>query len=286
MKNRARKSVLLAAISLMFVSGCGTNTNSTSSQNDVIIGMECNYAPFNWTATGRSDYTLPIYNDAGKYADGYDIQFAKKLSTSLNKEVRIMKMEWESLIVNLNSKVIDAVIAGMTDTEERRQSISFSDEYYRSELVLITKKEVSQNYGETRISGDTLSTLLKGQLIESQNGTVTDQVIDTFKNNYGARHQTAVDTFAHAANDVHTGAVYAMTAELPVAQSIVNSYDDLGIVYIDQSVLGVDLSSLGVSIGVRKDDTELKDAINSVLKNYTQEERNKDMIAAVARSGQ
>ncbi len=282
MKNLKFLTAVLA-FGCVFSTGC----KSTSTDDNIIrIGMECNYAPFNWTCGTSSDYTLPVYNDAGKFADGYDIQFAKRLSKETGKQVQIYKLEWDSLIINLNNNQIDAVIAGMTDTEERRQQISFTDEYYRSELVLITSKSVADQYTDTELNNETLQTLLSGKMIESQRGTVTDNVIDTFRTNYGAIHSTAVDTFSKAALDVHTGAVFAMTAELPVAQSIVKNYSDLGIVHMDQTILGVDLSELGVSIGVRKDDTSLKTTINDVLNSYTKADRNSDMAAAVERSGE
>lgn len=282
MKNLKFLTAVLA-FGCVFSTGC----KSTSTDDNIIrIGMECNYAPFNWTCGTSSDYTLPVYNDAGKFADGYDIQFAKRLSKETGKQVQIYKLEWDSLIINLNNNQIDAVIAGMTDTEERRQQISFTDEYYRSELVLITSKSVADQYTDTELNNETLQTLLSGKMVESQRGTVTDNVIDTFRTNYGAIHSTAVDTFSKAALDVHTGAVFAMTAELPVAQSIVKNYSDLGIVHMDQTILGVDLSELGVSIGVRKDDTSLKTTINDVLNSYTKADRNSDMAAAVERSGE
>ncbi len=282
MKNLKFLTAVLA-FGCVFSTGC----KSTSTDDNIIrIGMECNYAPFNWTCGTSSDYTLPVYNDAGKFADGYDVQFAKRLSKETGKQVQIYKLEWDSLIINLNNNQIDAVIAGMTDTEERRQQISFTDEYYRSELVLITSKSVADQYTDTELNNETLQTLLSGKMIESQRGTVTDNVIDTFKTNYGAIHSTAVDTFSKAALDVHTGAVFAMTAELPVAQSIVKNYSDLGIVHMDQTILGVDLSELGVSIGIRKDDTSLKTTINDVLNSYTKADRNSDMAAAVERSGE
>ncbi len=268
--------------SCLFASGC-----SSSSNSDVIrIGMECNYAPFNWTCGSENEFALPIYNEAGKYTDGYDVQFAKRLAKETGKTVEIYKMEWGSLIIQLNSNQIDAVVAGMTDDEERREQISFSNEYYHSELVLIASKTISETYANTELGSEELQSILKGKIVESQRGTVTDDVIETFKNNYGAIHATAVDTFSKAALDVHMGAVFAMTAELPVAQSIVKNYDDLGIIHMNQHVLGVDLSSLGVSVGLRKGDTQLQELINGVLANYSEEERLSDMTAAVERSGE
>ncbi len=282
MKNR---NLLLATLSLgsLFLPSCSKNTQD---ENVLRIGMECNYAPFNWTATEKSDYTLPVYNEAGKYADGYDIQLAKRFSKETGNTVQIYKLEWDSLIIQLNNNQIDAVIAGMTDTEERRKQISFSDEYYRSELVLITSKTIAEQYASKELGKEELTVLLKNQIIESQRGTVTDDVIETFKNDYSAIHATAVDTFSKAAMDVHKKVAFAMTAELPVAQSIVKNYDDLGIIHMNQDILGVDLSDLGVSIGIRKDDTSLKETLNTFLSSYTKEERNADMTSAIERSGE
>ncbi len=280
------KNLKLMGVALTFGCVLATGCGQTSNEEVIRIGMECNYAPFNWTSGTSTDYTLPVYNEAGKFADGYDVQFAKRLAKETGKEVQIYKLEWDALIIQLNSNQIDAVIAGMTDTEERRQQISFTNEYYRSELVLITSKTISDSYANKELGNDELNSLLSGRMIVSQRGTVTDEVIDTFKTNYGAIHSTAVDTFSTAALNVHTGAVFAMTAELPVAQSIVKNYQDLGIIHMNQDILGVDLSELGVSIGIRKEDNSLKDLINGVLANYSQNERNEDMTAAVTRSGE
>lgn len=227
--------------------------------DEIVIGLECDYAPFNWTTYQSSDYTLPISNKANAFADGYDIQIAKYLSTELNQNIKIVALPWDSLISDLVLDSIDLVIAGMTDTEERRQTIAFTDEYYRSELVLITSKTVADQY-TSPLSSEELRTLINGQIIVSQKGTVTNDVIaNTFATEYGAIHANPLDTFAYAATDVSTGSAFAMTAELPVAQSIVASFPNLGIVHIDQEILGETQAELGVSIGLRKQDTQLKE---------------------------
>ena len=272
-------TALVAGVSL---ASCG---KSEVSNDTLVIGLECNYAPFNWTCGTSSDNTLAISNEAGSYADGYDIVFAKRASKELGCDVKIVKMEWDNLIPSLNAGTINCIIAGMTDTEERRESIDFTNEYYRSELVLVTSKTVADTYADTILDNDQLNTVLSGQGVISQIQTVTDSVIDTFATNYHSTHMTAVDTFARAAVQVSSGAAFAMTAELPVAQSIVKSNSNLGIIHINQSILGVDLSELGVSIGIKKGNTELKDKLNKVLANYSQTDRNNDMIACVERSG-
>ncbi len=291
MSKTLRRTLLLGACALgatASLASCGTqnddNTLVTGDDNTLVIGLECNYAPFNWTIGTASDYTLSISNQAKSYADGYDIVFAKRAAKELNMNVKIVKLEWDNLIPQLNAGTINCIIAGMTDTAERRESIDFTNEYYRSELVLVTSKTVADQYNSTTLNLSDLQTLLNGKGLISQIQTVTDSVIDSLQSSTSCVHMTPVGTFALAATQVSSGAAFAMTSELPVAQSIVNANSSLGIIRIDQSVLGVDLSELGVSIGIKKGNTDLQSKLNSVLANYSQEERNADMSAAVERS--
>ncbi|MCR5787113.1 MAG: transporter substrate-binding domain-containing protein [Acholeplasmatales bacterium] len=274
--------ITLGALSALTLGSCGNQANN----NTLVIGLECNYSPFNWTEASPNEYTLAISNQANAYADGYDIQFAKRASEELGMDVKIVKMEWDNLIPQLNAGQINCIIAGMTDTKERREAIDFTNEYYRSELVLVTSKAVADNYASTTVDSQTLSTLLNGKGIVSQIQTVTNSCIETFVTNYGAVHQTPVDTFATASSKVNAGTAFAMTAEYPVAQAIVKANSNLGIIRINQDILGEDnLSELGVSIGVKKGNQELVDKLNNVLAKYTQEMRNADMTGAVERSG-
>jgi ABC-type amino acid transport substrate-binding protein len=171
----------------------------------------------------------------------------------------------------------------MTDTEERRLSIDFTDEYYRSELVLITSKSVADLYSGS-LSETEFAQLIKDKMIVSQSMTVTDDVIEIFKEKYGAIHNNPVSSFALAAQDVVSGSAFAMTAELPVAKSIISTLDTLGIIHMDQSILGETQSELGVSIGIAKGNTELANMINEALNEISIQERNDLMEAAVIRS--
>ncbi len=279
--NRCFKRMCLLGLSVLSIGGLGSCGDS-SSDNTLIIGLECNYAPFNWTESASNDYTLPIYNKSGFYADGYDIQISKKLSEITGMKVEIYQEQWESLTTDIQTGTINCIIAGMTDTEEREQAVDFTDEYYRSELVLVTKKSVADTYSAA-LSSSEFTTLINGKMIESQNNTVTDDVIDTYFVTRGAIHNTPVTSFALAAQDVVNGSAFAMTAEYPVAQSIVASNSSLGIVRLDQSILGDSLKELGVSIGLQKG-SSLKATLNSALAQISQDDRNTMMSAAVTRS--
>ena len=263
---------------------CALASCGNQSSGDVIrIGLECAYVPFNWSTRTESEFTLPIQNHPGSFADGYDIQIAKALGAQLNRRVEIVQTPWEALITDLKMNAIDLIIAGMTDTAERREQISFTAEYYRSELVLITSASTAEGY-ETTLDADAFGDLVEGQNIVSQIATVTDDVIDVFATDYGANHVTPVQTFALAAQDVRNGSAFAMTAELPVARSLTSQFSDLGIIHIDQNILGESQAELGVSIGARKADTALVESVNNVLSSIDNETRVSYMEAAIARS--
>ncbi len=193
----------------------GQNEDNDPSRPYLTVGLECDYAPFNWTETAPTAYTYPINGMQGQYAAGYDVTMAKALAEALNYNLRILKMDWEALIPALQSGTVNAVIAGMTDTEERRLSIDFTDEYYRSELVLIVKAD--SKYADA----DSLNAF-SGAKIVSQVSTITDDVIEDWVKEYGVTHLNPLETFSTCAIAVQSGSADAMTAELPVANSIVN----------------------------------------------------------------
>ena len=64
----------------------------------------------------------------------------KRVAKQLGKELVIVKTEWDGLTPALVSGKIDAIIAGMSPTEERKATIDFTDSYYDSQLVLVVKK--------------------------------------------------------------------------------------------------------------------------------------------------
>lgn len=107
------------------------------------IGMECAYEPFNWTDIDTPSLgAVQIYGEGknGLYANGYDVQIAQYVANKLGLKLEVYAIEWDSLIPALESGTIDAIVAGMSPTEEREKEIDFTDTYYESNLVIIYKK--------------------------------------------------------------------------------------------------------------------------------------------------
>ena len=114
------------------------NNNGTSN-GTLKIAMECGYAPFNWSQMTDKNGAVKI-NGSDLYANGYDVQIAKYIAAELGYKLEIVAAEWDNLITGLNAGTYDAIIAGMSPTEEREEEIDFTDCYYNSNLVIIYKK--------------------------------------------------------------------------------------------------------------------------------------------------
>lgn len=138
----------------------GDGVAKTKGDDSVLrVGMECDYAPFNWTQTDEENgYKIA----AGGYAGGYDVEIAKRIADSLDKELEIVKTEWNGLTPALTSGKIDLIIAGMSPTAERKETINFSDTYYTSDLVIVVKKD--SKYASANSLADFKGAKITGQL--------------------------------------------------------------------------------------------------------------------------
>ena len=111
-------------------------THPVEEEGYLRIGMEAAYAPFNWTQKDDSNGAVKI-DGTNQYANGYDVQIAKKVAEKLGKKPLIVKTSWNGLIPALSSGKIDMIIAGMSPTAERKKEIAFSNSYYTSEPVML-----------------------------------------------------------------------------------------------------------------------------------------------------
>ncbi|MDR2454378.1 MAG: transporter substrate-binding domain-containing protein, partial [Bifidobacteriaceae bacterium] len=120
-----KKLSALAALALAFplvLTACG---DGSGGDGPLRVGMEAAYAPFNWTQKDDSNGAVKI--DGGGWAGGYDVQMAKLVADKLGREMVVVKTGWDGLIPALNSNKIDMIVAGMTPTAERKESIDFSE---------------------------------------------------------------------------------------------------------------------------------------------------------------
>ena len=288
-----KKELLLGVIALTSLGIISSCKNNSVNNDKLVIGMECNYQPFNWTTTKSSEFTLKI-DKTNEFVDGYDIEVARYLSKDLDKEVVIKRIEWASLIPSLNNNEINMILAGMTETPTRTESIDFTNPYLTSDLAfLIQKANVDDSKGtkENPMSYVELLNLFDGQTLVCQQNVVGDEFIDTYfvnnKENKSIRHSPAQATYPLAANDVLGGISFAMPAELPVIEAMTNlNKNELRVLYCNYKdfLSNDDLNGLSVSIGIKKGNDELKEELNNSLAKLSNEERAELMGRAANRS--
>lgn len=125
------KKFLSVVLITLFVFGCFAGCSSEETSGTIVFGTNAEFAPFEFVdANGVVDSF-----------DGIDIVLAKNIAESNGMEVKIENMEFDSLLLSLNNGQIDAAIAGMTITEDRKKSVNFSIPYYTATQVMIVAED-------------------------------------------------------------------------------------------------------------------------------------------------
>lgn len=234
------------------------------------VGMECNYAPYNWTQAEETETSVPIAT--GGYADGYDVQIAKRIAESLGRELVIVKTEWDGLTLSLTSGKIDAIIAGMSNTPERSVTIDFTDSYYESDLVIVVR-------GDSPYAGATSLADFAGAAITGQLNTFHYSVIPQIPE---VKQQTALETFPAMIVALTSGRVDGYVCERPGALSAVMANPELTFVsFAEGEGFEASLEETSIAVGLAKG-SDLLDPINEALAAISPEEREQIMIDAVA----
>lgn len=259
------KKLIVMLLALAMVMTCAL------AQADTLkVGMECNYAPYNWTQSEPGGEAVAI--DAGGYADGYDVRIAKRIADELGMELEIVKTEWDGLVPSLLSGKIDCIIAGMSPTEERKVTIDFTDPYYESELCIVVKKDGA--YANAASLADFSGAKITGQL-----NTFHYAVIDQID---GVQKLPAMDTFPAMIVALEAGAIDGYISERPGAVSAMTSNPGLSYVsFAEGQGFVASPEDVAIAVGVAKG-SDLTAKINEILAGITAEERIALMDAATA----
>ena len=268
---KMKKVIAAALVGFMdmgLLAGCGGGKEDEN--NTLRIGMECGYAPFNWTQQDDSNGAVAI--EGGGYANGYDVQIAKQVAEGLGKELVIVKTEWDGLVPAVQSGVIDGIIAGMSPTAERKEKIDFTDNYYVSDLVIVVRAD-SEYANATSIQD------FAGATLTAQLNTFHDTVIDQIE---GVEHATPMTDFPAMRVALESGIIDGYVSERPEGISAAAAND--AFVYVGFEVengFEYEINDAAIAMGIAKD-SELTAQVNEVLAGISQEDRDALMADAIA----
>lgn len=218
-----------------------TNETSENSEADkkpasdkkiIVMGTNAEFPPFEYIAGGE--------------VTGFDVDIAKKVAEKLGVELKIENMQFSGLIAALQTKKIDFIAAGMTNTEERAKSVNFSTDYFVASQVIIVKKDSETVKGKDD---------LVGKKIGVQLGTTGEMEA---KNIEGATIESYDAGFA-AVMDLANGKLDAVVIDQKPAEKFVSKNDKV-------MILDEELTKEAYAIAVNKEDDALLATVNEVIK--------------------
>ena len=267
MKTREMRKMLCIALTgaMCLLTGCGGapaasvsdgGAASTSDAEEKVlrVGMECAYAPFNWTQVSAEvpdgSTAVPIYGSTD-YAYGYDVMVAQKLADEMGMTLEIHKVEWDSIGLSLDAKEYDCIIAGMGRTKEREASYAFTEPYYYRDNCLVVK--AGSEYENIKGLSDLAE---KNVTVTTQLGTGWVPLLTQIPD------ETTAEVFMAITNGVADVAVI----DLPTAESAKLTNADLVIITPDENdAFEGDKEMTNVCIATRKDDTAFRDEIQNAM---------------------
>ena len=272
MKSKALKLFSMALTGALALSMAVTA--SAEEEKTLKVAMECSYAPYNWTQPDDSNGAVPI-SGSSDYAYGYDVMMAKHIAEELGYNLEIVKLDWDSLVPAVQSGTVDCVIAGQSITSERLQSVDFTEPYYYATIITLVRQD--SPYAEAAGVSD-----LAGATCTSQQNTIwydtcLPQIPDA--NILPAQKSAPAMTMV-----LKSGGCDLVVTDMPTGTAACASDPDLKLLDFAGTDDDFEVSEEEINIGisVQKGNTELLDAMNSVLSQMTADDFNSMMDEAIS----
>ena len=238
------------------------------------VAMECSYAPYNWTQPTDANGAVAI-SGGSDFAYGYDVMMAKKIADTLGYKLEIVKLDWDSLVPAVQSGKVDCVIAGQSITAERLQSVDFTEPYYYATIVTLVK--TGGKYENAASVADLAGATATSQLNTIWYDNCLPQIPD-------GNIQPAQESAPAMLVALNSGRCDLVVTDKPTGQAALIAYPDFKLLDFTGKDGEFQVSDEDINIGIslKKGNTELKDAINSVLATMTKDDYNKMMEEAIS----
>lgn len=195
------------------------------------------------TLATNAEFPPYEYHDGDKIV-GIDMDIADAIAKKLGLEVQIEDIAFDSVILEVTSGKADIGLAGISATDERKQSVDFSDTYTTSKQLIIVKDD-------SPIKG---SKDLEGKTVGVQTGTTGDILASDIKDVKPERYDKGMD----AVQALSQGKVDAVIIDSEVAKKFVEETSGL-------KVLDEAFADENYAIAIKKGNKELLDSVNKAL---------------------
>lgn len=231
MKKMKSVLIILSIVVIGIIVGVSLSKNKVNEEK-IIMVTEAGFAPYEFYENNE--------------IVGVDVEIAKKIAKKLGKELEIKDTDFDSIINEVKTGKADFGAAGLSITEERLEEVDFSIEYAVSKQVVLVKDGSSIK----DVDG------LNGKKVAVQLGTIADLVLsDEYPEVELVQHKK----YLLAVEDLKTDKVDAIVLDSLPAKEIVKQNSGL-------KILDEELLTDKYGIAVKKDNKELLEVINQVLK--------------------
>lgn len=217
----------------VLTAGCLSDLTGGGSE-EIVPGTAVGFPPFE------------IRNDDDEI-DGFDIELLEAIVAETDYELgEWQNFDFKSLVPSLTSDEIDVIAAAMTITEDREETISFTDPYYSADQGVLVRS--GGNFQPSSIED------LEGRTLGAQKGTTGESVV---KDEVEDADDRGYDSYVLAVEDLQNDNLDAVVLDQPVAQSF-EANQDVSIAFVYET-------GEQYGFGVRKDDDDLREALNDGL---------------------
>jgi len=236
LKSLLKKGLILSMVGVLAVGmvACGTSDkkSKTMDKDTLVLGFDDTFVP------------MGFKGDDGSYT-GFDIELATQVAKKLNKKITFQPIDWTMKETELKNGNIDFIWNGFSVTDERKKVVDFSKAYLKNRQVIIT------------LAGSDINTKddLKGKTVAAQDQSSAIDAIGDYKSNF--KELVTLSTNDEALRDLEAGRSQAVVAD----EILVRYYINLKGAN-KYKILTDDFGKEEYAVGMRKDDTELVDAVN------------------------
>lgn len=229
-----KKIIIIFTVIFSLMLSCSNNNENSSDSLEntedriVYVGIDAAFPPFGYLEDGN--------------IAGFDYDIMSEIAKLTGIKVEFNQMQFSGLLPALQTKKIDAIIAGMTVTEERKQFVNFSKTYYVSSQVILVHRDDNSIKNFDNLVGKNVGTVIgtTGDTIMTENERVNTKKFDTGAQAVLSLKEKKIDAIVFDREPCKNFAKYNSEIKLIESDTVQENY----------------------AIAVRKEDTSLLENIN------------------------
>ncbi|KRM89796.1 ABC transporter substrate-binding protein/permease [Liquorilactobacillus vini] len=223
-----------------------TSLQHVKQKGTLVVGTSADYPPYEFTVK---------QNGQTKYV-GLDIEIAKQFAKNLGVKLEIKNMNFDSLLVALETRKVDMVISGMNPTPERQKSVDFSKIYYRGKQYMLINQKDATRFKNIHS--------FRGQTIGAQTGSLQYQLV---QQQMKGNHLKGLAKLNDLVIALQSGKVNAVAMEEATAKAFAENNTSLKVINPN---FNVKASQTGSAIAFHKNSPSLVAAANRTIDQIKQ----------------